>query len=95
MTEATLRGTAATALVQGSLAGIGFRVTGLDDALFWGGATGIASVVAVVGSAVVWLPGVAVLALDGRRGAAALLLAIGGGVAAAPAAPEPATPASG
>lgn len=82
VTEATLLGTAATALAQGLVVGIGFRLTGLDDALFWGVATGIASVVPVVGSAVVWLPGVAVLAMDGRYGAAAALLAVGGGIAA-------------
>lgn len=82
VTEATLLGQAFTSLAQGTIVGAGFWLTGLDNALFWGMVTGLASVMPVVGSALVWLPGSVVLALDGRWGAALVLLAIGGGIAA-------------
>lgn len=70
VTISTLVGTFATALVQGVLVGIGFAVTGLSNAVFWGAVTMIMAILPVVGSGLVWAPGVAALALEGRYGAA-------------------------
>lgn len=81
VTESMVLGTALTALLQGTVVGLGFWLTGLSNALFWGFVTAIASVFPVVGSALVWLPGVGVLLLQGRFGAAAALAAIGALVA--------------
>lgn len=81
VTQATLLGILSVAIAQGSIVGIGFWIVGLGNAAFWGVITGIVSVLPVMGSALVWLPGVAVLALDGRYGAAIALAAIGGLVA--------------
>lgn len=81
VTEATLIGIALTALLQGSLIGIGFHLVGFPNALFWGMLTGLASVLPVVGSALVWLPGVLVLAFSGRYGAAVVLAIVGAVVA--------------
>jgi predicted PurR-regulated permease PerM len=81
VTEATLMGTALTAALQGSVVALGFAITGLPDAWFWGVVTALVSVLPVLGSALVWGPGAATLALQGRYGAALALLLIGGLVA--------------
>ena len=73
VTISTLIGTGLTASIQGLLVGIGFWVTGIPNALFWGVVTVILSILPVVGSALVWLPGVAHLALGGRYGMAIAL----------------------
>lgn len=81
VTEATLLGIALTALLQGSLIGAAFWLVGLPNALFWGVITGFVSVLPVLGSAIVWLPGTLVLVLAERYGAALALLLLGGVVA--------------
>ncbi len=78
ITRATLLGTAVTALLQGSIVGAGFWIVGLPHPLFWGTMTGFASVLPVLGSGLIWLPGVLVLLADARFGRAIVLLAIGG-----------------
>jgi predicted PurR-regulated permease PerM len=73
VTTSTLIGTGVTALVQGALVAFGFLVTGLPNAAFWGVATVIVSILPVVGSGLVWVPGVAVLAFEHRYGWATAL----------------------
>lgn len=81
VTHATLLGTMLTAVLQGSLIGIGFRLTGIPNAALWGVVTGFCSILPVLGSALVWLPGSLVLVLDERYGAALVLFLIGAVVA--------------
>jgi predicted PurR-regulated permease PerM len=81
VTHATVLGTALTAALQGSLIGLAFAIAGLPNALFWGVVTGFASILPVLGSALVWLPAVVFLALQQRYGAAVVLLIMGGLVA--------------
>jgi predicted PurR-regulated permease PerM len=81
VTEAMLWGVALTALLQGSIIGLGFRLVGLPNALFWGVATAIVSVLPVLGSAIVWLPAVVMLLLQQRYGGALTLGILGGVVA--------------
>jgi predicted PurR-regulated permease PerM len=81
VTEATLLGTALTAVLQGGVVALGFVVTGLGDAWFWGVVTALVSVLPVFGSALVWFPGAVALAAQGRYGAAVALALIGGLVA--------------
>jgi len=78
ITEAMLLGTALTAVLQGALIGLGFWIVGLPNAAFWGVITAFASILPVLGSALVWLPGVIVLLVQQRFGAAVALLVIGG-----------------
>ena len=83
VTISTLIGTGVTAIVQGILVGIGFAITGLPNAVFWGVVTVIVAILPVVGSGLVWGPGVLALVLDHRYGAAIFLglwgvLAVGG-----------------
>jgi predicted PurR-regulated permease PerM len=70
VTISTLIGTGMTAAMQGLLVGLAFWVTGIPNALFWGVVTVILAILPVVGSGLVWGPGVLALALDGRYGMA-------------------------
>jgi len=80
VTTSTLIGTGVTALVQGALVALGFWAAGLSNAAFWGVVTVLLSILPVVGSGLVWVPGVAVLAFERRYGWA-VALAIWGMVA--------------
>ncbi len=73
VTISTLIGTGLTALIQGLLVGVAFLVVGLPNALFWGVVTTILSVLPIVGSGLIWVPGAIVLFLQDRYGAAAAL----------------------
>jgi predicted PurR-regulated permease PerM len=64
-----------TALVQGGAAGIGYALTRVPNAIFFGLMTGLASFVPVVGTALIWVPAVSVLWLGGHHFAAGALLA--------------------
>lgn len=79
VTISTVIGTGVTAVAQGSLVGVGFWITGLANGLFWGVVTAICSVLPVVGSGLVWVPGAIVLLLEGRQ-QAAVGLALWGGI---------------
>jgi predicted PurR-regulated permease PerM len=83
VTISTLIGTGLTAVVQGALVAVGFALVGLPNAVFWGVVTVVVAILPVVGSGLVWGPGVLALVLDGRYGAALGLalwgvLAVGG-----------------
>ena len=77
VTEALLLGTVLTALLQGTIVGVAFSLFGLHPAVFWGFVTACASVLPLFGSSLVWLPGVAILLIERRVGAAVGLFAIG------------------
>lgn len=77
VTQATLVGTALTALLQGTMIGVTFWALGLPSAAFWGVITGLVSVLPMLGSALVWLPGMVVLGMGERWGAMVVLLVVG------------------
>ncbi len=77
VTRALVYGTGITALVQGILTGIGFALSGLPSAVFFGVVAFVLSLLPFVGSALVWIPGVIYLAAVGRWGAAIFLLVWG------------------
>ncbi len=77
VTISTLIGTGLTAFIQGTLVGAGFLMAGLPDAAFWGVVTMVFAILPVVGSGVVWIPGVIALTLEGRTGAAVGLALLG------------------
>jgi predicted PurR-regulated permease PerM len=70
VSTAALAGTAATALVQGGLATMGYLAAGVPQALFLGITTLLSSFIPVIGTGLVWVPTVAVLAIQGKVGAA-------------------------
>lgn len=68
--KATLRGTVIVALLQGFLGGVGFWLFGVPKAAFWGTIMVPASVIPVVGAALIWLPGALFLFFQGHTGLA-------------------------
>ena len=78
--RATLRGSVIIGIVQGALGGIGFAVAGISGAAFWGTVMAILSVIPGIGAAVVWVPAVVYLFIQGEALVASLLLAWCAGV---------------
>ena len=58
------------AIIQGSIAWLGYLIFGVPSALFWGAITCFATVLPVVGAALVWVPLALYLALMHHWGAA-------------------------
>jgi predicted PurR-regulated permease PerM len=82
VTISTLIGTGVTAVLQGALVALGFVIVGLPEAVFWGVVTMVFAILPVVGSGLVWAPGVIALVLDGRIGWAVFLAVWGAGLVA-------------
>lgn len=79
VTVSTVVGTGLTATVQGTLVGVAFWYTGLQNGVVWGVITAVFAILPVVGSGMVWVPGAIALALEGRTGAA-VGMALWGGI---------------
>lgn len=73
ITQATFYGTVVTAVVQGSLIGLGFWISGIPSPVFWGTVAAFASILPLVGGAMVWLPATLVLLAQGDNGHALFL----------------------
>jgi predicted PurR-regulated permease PerM len=66
--------------IQGLLGGVAFALTGISTPIFWGVVIAFFSLLPVVGSALIWVPGALWLVFNGHWGKAILLVAICGGV---------------
>ncbi len=66
VTRATLKGTAVIGLLQGGLAGLAFAVVGIPSAVFWGTVMVVLSIIPGIGTALIWVPAVIVLAAGGH-----------------------------
>ena len=75
ITRATIKGTVVIGIIQGTLAGIAFWMAGIQGAAFWGTIMTILSIVPGIGAALVWVPAVIILFINGQYVAAMLLLA--------------------
>ena len=73
VTKATLKGTLVIGMIQGTLAGLGFWVAGVNAPVFWGTVMGVLSIIPGIGSALVWIPAVIYLAAAGHAVASSLL----------------------
>jgi predicted PurR-regulated permease PerM len=80
--HATVYGSLAVAVIQGSMGGLMFWYLGLPSPILWGGIMGLLAVVPVLGTFVIWAPTAAYLALQGEW-TDALLLAGWGSIAIA------------
>jgi predicted PurR-regulated permease PerM len=82
--ERLIRATVITSLVvaavQGVICGIGFAVVGISAALFWGAGMAFASLLPILGSAVIWLPAAVWLLATGHWGKAIVVLVICAGL---------------
>jgi predicted PurR-regulated permease PerM len=63
ITQGMVAGTLLSAAIQGAAIGTGFWIAGLPDAVFWGAAAAIATLVPVVGNAIVSVPALLLLFL--------------------------------
>jgi predicted PurR-regulated permease PerM len=61
--QGMVAGTLLSSAIQGAAIGTGFWLAGFPDALFWGAAAGIATLIPVVGNAIVSVPAVLLLLL--------------------------------
>ncbi|MEX1325462.1 MAG: AI-2E family transporter [Desulfobacterales bacterium] len=66
VTRATLKGTAVIGLLQGTLAGMAFWVVGIPSSVFWGTIMAVLSIIPGIGTALVWVPAVIILAAGGN-----------------------------
>jgi len=70
VTRATIKGTMLIGLIQGTLAGAAFAVAGISSAIFWGTIMTVLSIIPGIGTALVWIPAVIILAASGKWAAA-------------------------
>jgi predicted PurR-regulated permease PerM len=77
---AVLYGIILTCVVQGALGGVGFAVAGLPSPVFFGAVMVVFAFIPVVGTALVWVPGVLYLFAAGHYGRAIFLTIWGVGV---------------
>lgn len=73
VTRGVVVGTLVTAVVQGTLIGIGFAIARLPSPLVFGAVGAVASLVPIVGTALVWVPAVLSLLAVGQTGTAVFL----------------------
>jgi predicted PurR-regulated permease PerM len=78
VTRALVYGAGVTALVQGALVGIGFAVVGLPSPVVFGVIAALAALVPLMGTPIVWVPALIVLAAQDRYYAALFMLVWGG-----------------
>src|ERR1700719_1862869 len=69
------------AVLQGALGGLAFTVGGISSPLFWAVLIAFFSLVPVVGSALIWVPGALFLTFSGHWGKGLAVVVICGGVA--------------
>lgn len=77
MLQSIFRGSLLCALIQGATGGAGWAVAGLPSPFLAGAAMAVLSLLPVGGTALVWGPGAAACALQGRTGTAVFLVAWG------------------
>ena len=66
VTKAVVKGVGLTCIAQGALGGVGFWVAGLPSPLLFGTVMAFSGLIPVVGTAIVWVPGVLYLIFTGQ-----------------------------
>ena len=64
--RATLKGTLIIGIVQGGLAGLGFWVVGIPGVIFWSSIMAVLSILPGIGAALIWIPAVVYLIIEGQ-----------------------------
>jgi len=78
---ATMKSTFIIGILQGGLCGFAFFLAGIQGAVFWGTVMAVLSIIPAVGTAIVWIPALAILAIGGDFSGVILLAVICGAVA--------------
>ncbi len=81
VTRATVKGTIIIGIVQGTICGTAFAIAHIQGPVFWGSVMAFASIIPAVGTAIVWVPALAVLLVMGKFFNALILLVLCGLVA--------------
>ena len=63
-----------TAIIQGTVAGIGYSVAGISNPVFWGAATALFSVIPLLGTAAIWMPAAIITFVLGNYAGAIFLV---------------------
>ncbi|MGB5615163.1 MAG: AI-2E family transporter [Sedimenticolaceae bacterium] len=66
VSRATIKGALLIGAIQGTLAGIGFAVVGIEAAVFWGAIMAVLSILPGIGAPLVWVPAVIYLFMSGQ-----------------------------
>lgn len=66
ISKAIIYGIFGAAVMQGFIAGVGYAIAGIDNAVFWGTITAFFSIIPYLGTAVVWIPMVIFLLITGH-----------------------------
>ncbi len=74
MMESIFKGSILCAIIQGASGGLSWAVVGFPSAVLAGVAMGVLSLLPIGGTAIVWAPGLVVLFVQGRTGAAIAFL---------------------
>ena len=77
VTQAVLYGQVMTAVIQGTLGGLGLLVFGVSNWLFWGAIMIITGFLPVLGTPIIWVPAAVGQMLDGHTGQGIGLLIYG------------------
>ncbi len=75
--RATIKGTVLIGLVQGTLGGILFAVTGIPEAFLWGLIMAILSILPALGTALIWLPAGIIMLITGAFWQGITILLVG------------------
>ena len=81
VTGATMKSTFIIGILQGGICGFAFFLAGIQGAVFWGTVMAVLSIIPAVGTAVVWLPALIILAIGGDFSGVILLAVLCGAVA--------------
>lgn len=66
VTRATLKGSLLIGLLQGALAGTAFAIAGIPNSVFWGSLMALLAAIPNIGAALVWIPAVVILLVQGK-----------------------------
>ncbi|MCI5143306.1 MAG: AI-2E family transporter, partial [Candidatus Electrothrix sp. ATG1] len=78
---ATMKSTFIIGILQGGLCGFAFFWAGIQGAVFWGTVMAVLSIIPAVGTAVVWIPALIILAIGGDFSGVIILAVVCGAVA--------------
>jgi predicted PurR-regulated permease PerM len=81
VTKATLKGSLIIGALQGIICGAAFALAGIQGPVFWGTVMAVMSIVPVFGAAIIWLPTLVILALQGDWLGVGILAVLCGAVA--------------
>ncbi|TKB27122.1 AI-2E family transporter [Desulfopila sp. IMCC35006] len=81
VTRATIKGTVIIGIMQGTICGIAFAITGIEGPVFWGSLMAVMSIIPALGTAIIWFPALIILALSGNFTGVFILIILCGAVA--------------